>query len=373
MPEDNVGECQFGFRAGRGTSFGCAFLNDIIHYFNGQGSPLYICSLDAEKCFDRIWHAGLMFKLWDVLPLNNWLLLYRWYSLSKAQVKWESKLSDIFQITQGVRQGSVLSPHLFNIFIDDMINQIQASEDGIRIGSDKYNCFAYADDVTLFCATAPGLQNLINICAEYASFWRFNFGINKSKCMIAGRSSLKSNTKWWLGQDPMDNVNSLEILGTVFSDDGHSKLNTDKRIKSCRQCLYSLQPVGMCYPGLATDAKVHLWKMICLPTLIYGSDALHMDKSDLQRLNSAQGCAIKSLLGLGKRAHHTKLLQALSFPSVQEVINKNTVNFFNRIFKVRSPLRTLCIYLISKYSTTGVLHEGTLVARIVNMLLTSNT
>jgi hypothetical protein len=83
VPPDNVSDVQFGFRAKRGTSFGCRLLNDIAYYQTHKGSPLYVCSLDAEKCFDRIWHSGLFFKLWGVLPVSQWMLLYRWYSEMK--------------------------------------------------------------------------------------------------------------------------------------------------------------------------------------------------------------------------------------------------------------------------------------------------
>ena len=60
IPDDNASETQFGFRSKRGTAFGCRLLNDIVHYQNSKGSPVYVCSLDAEKCFDRIWHSGLL-------------------------------------------------------------------------------------------------------------------------------------------------------------------------------------------------------------------------------------------------------------------------------------------------------------------------
>ncbi len=57
-PPDNVSSSQFGFRSGRGTSMACSLFNDISSYFNARNSPLYVCSLDAEKCFDTLWHSA---------------------------------------------------------------------------------------------------------------------------------------------------------------------------------------------------------------------------------------------------------------------------------------------------------------------------
>ena len=61
----------------------CALIN-LINDINDRGSPLYICSLDAEKCFDSIWHDALLYKLWEKLPLHHWLLMYRWYNNSNV-------------------------------------------------------------------------------------------------------------------------------------------------------------------------------------------------------------------------------------------------------------------------------------------------
>ena len=63
MPADEVDDTQFGFRSGRSTGLACTLLNDTLAYARAKDTPIYMCSLDAEKCFDKIWHAGLMFKL----------------------------------------------------------------------------------------------------------------------------------------------------------------------------------------------------------------------------------------------------------------------------------------------------------------------
>ena len=149
---------------------------------------MYTCSLDAEKCFDKLWHSALLYKLWGKIPLSHWLLLYKWYAQLKCTIKWNGNFSRVFNVSRGTRQGSILSPLIFNIFIDDLLKQLHSNNNGVRIGGFKCNSFAYADDITLICTTVTGLQTLIDICADYSSRWRFNFGIKKTKCMIYGKN-----------------------------------------------------------------------------------------------------------------------------------------------------------------------------------------
>ena len=63
MPEDNATENSFGFRNDCGKSCAISLLNDTVAYTKARGSPLNVCSLDAEKCFDSIWRPGLFYKL----------------------------------------------------------------------------------------------------------------------------------------------------------------------------------------------------------------------------------------------------------------------------------------------------------------------
>ena len=126
-------------------------------------TSVYVCSLDVEKCFDRIWNAGLLYKLIDVVPLNVWLLLYRWYTSLSSVVRWQGKYSSNFTITHIVRQGSILSPTLLNIYTSELIYKIKNECCGIRIGDEKINSMSYVDDITLLSTTVPGLQKLINL------------------------------------------------------------------------------------------------------------------------------------------------------------------------------------------------------------------
>ena len=97
-------------------------------------------------------------------------------------VKWKGQYSYIFTVTRGTRQGSILSPQLFNICIDDLLQSLQRVEKGVSIGYSNYSSFTYVDDVnTVYSSTIPDLQFLIQMCADYAQKWRFNFGVEKNK------------------------------------------------------------------------------------------------------------------------------------------------------------------------------------------------
>ena len=363
-PKHKVHPSQFGFQEGRGTSFVSCLINDSITYFNDRGSPVYLCSLDAEKCFDSIWHMGLLFKLIDVLPDHVWSYLCKWYESSYAVIRWNNLHSQKFRITKGMRQGSILSPCLFNIFLDEMMVKLSNTDTGLRIFNEKVNSCAYADDVTLFSSSITGLQTLINICTEYSTKWRFNFGVKKSKTIVIGKDNY--NPVWYINHNKLDTVNEVELLGVTIDNKGSYNSHVSKRISACRRSMFRLSPYGMCYPGLHASVKSYLWKAIGAPTLLYGSDCIPLSSNNIKDLISSQGTIIKNVLGLSKRNHHTNLMHALDIKKVDDMVMKNTVNFYNRIFKVDTPLSNLQYKFLSHYIATGKLIKGSILQRIVS-------
>lgn len=362
MPSPDLSPSQFGFRAGRGTSSACRLLNDIMCYFNYDKTNIYVCSLDAEKCFDSIWHDGLFYKLRDVLAPCHWIFLRRWYSKLSAIVKWNSRFSQPFEVTRGTRQGSLLSPTLFNVFINELLVSLNELECGVRIPGFKCNSFAYADDVTLLSSTSVGLQQLIDCCANYAKKWRFKYNPSKSQCMTTGNISCT----FMLENDAIEEAKSVEILGCIFQKNGKCDEHIQKRLQKCRQSYYSLAEIGMGYPGLDSETKAHLWRTICSPSMMYGMDCMHLSQANWKQTESLQGTLIKKSCGLSKRSHHSDVLSALHISKLKPIVTHNILSLFNRTMKTSSPHKDLCCSLLGIFMSKNKLYPGTIVNYIVN-------
>ena len=119
---------QFGFKPGSSSDLCTGLLKNVIHKYLNNDTHVFGCFLDASKAFDRVDHALLFEKLLDRnLPPVITRLLLSWYSSQQLKVRWSHNFSDLFPTTNGVRQGGVLSPILFTIYIDDLLRSLEVS------------------------------------------------------------------------------------------------------------------------------------------------------------------------------------------------------------------------------------------------------
>ena len=94
-------------------------------------------------------------------------LLVYWYKTQNACVRWSTACSEMFTVSNGVRQGGILSPLFFNVYMDGLSDILCKTECGCTMGGRMINHLMYAGDVVILSPSAKGLQRLINICAAY--------------------------------------------------------------------------------------------------------------------------------------------------------------------------------------------------------------
>ena len=125
----------------------------------------------------------------------------------------------------GVKQGCVLSPLLFNIFLSDLPCIFDSSCSPVTLYDSKLSCLMFADDIVIFSESVNGLQNALNKLQSYCNDWQLSINVNKTKIIIfnkGGRSISKN--KFFYGLDEVNIVQSYCYLGIIFSTSGNFNL-----------------------------------------------------------------------------------------------------------------------------------------------------
>ena len=154
----------------------------------------FLSALDASKAFDRISHAKLFNKLVARnAPCCLIDFLIDWYSKLYSCVRWNSTLSKYFVVKLGVRQGGILSPFLFNVYVDDLLHNLESCGAGCYINGHYLGCVMYADDLLLLSASVAGLQHMLNICHTFGLNNSISFYHSKTISMKVGPSLAEAN------------------------------------------------------------------------------------------------------------------------------------------------------------------------------------
>ena len=346
-------DLQFGFVEGRSAQMAICSTVDVIKYFNNRGSPVYSCSLDAEKAFDAIPHSVLLYKASVVLKDHWWRLMFSWYTSLNAVVKWNNVLSQKFTLCMGSRQGGLTSPFLFNLLYQELVDGLPNLRCGLRIGNYSYNVFCYADDLLLTSATATGLQKLIDYANNYVSSHGLSFNAKKSNTVIFGKCHLSPCPVWSVNDCVINRVNEIEYLGALLSNSSVSHVN--RRIRKCRQAFYSLQGAGMCDNGAEPVVISHLWQTAMQPILLYSNECFDLSNSSKVELEKIQAKLVKASLGLSKFCRSSPLLSALGVRKVDCLVNCQSIKLFNSIMTSKTQICNVYKYAFRKHLNIGLL------------------
>ena len=178
-----------------------------VDVFTVEDVDCAIClGLDVAKVFDSINHYGIFIELMNVhvsfCVLNT---LVNWYGKFSGSVRLAGVLFQQFSMRSVVREGSVISPLLFSLYISDLI-VLRSQGYGCYLGDMFVGCLLFVDDILLVSASVLQLQFMLNICYEYCNEWGLQFNVKKSTVMVVGKGSNALLSAMMLGDGVMNSV-----------------------------------------------------------------------------------------------------------------------------------------------------------------------
>ena len=254
---------QYGYKKKSGTELCLYTFKQIVDCYNAAGSNVYCCFLDASKAYDRVSHK----KLFDMLVSRNVprifiRILAYWYKYQSVLVKWGKCFSACFSVSNGVRQGSVLSPYLFCVYVDKISRKLKEVNIGCKVKDMIINHLFYADDLCLFCPGSRGLQVLLDLCVNCANELDIIFNKSKCKVMIFKATSYKNIVvpSFFMEDETLDECQSYKYLGHIITNTCGDNADINRQ---CRSVYAKGNSLIRKFNKCSDSVKVFLFKSYC--------------------------------------------------------------------------------------------------------------
>jgi hypothetical protein len=335
-------DLQFGFKTGIGCSNAIFALRQAIEYFNNRSSNVYMASLDASKAFDRVNH----FKLFSTLIRNGlpWCfvnVIVNWYSKLSVVVRWNGCDSSKLSVLSGVRQGGLLSPILFSLYVNCMISRLRDHGYGCHIGSLYIGCIMYADDLLLLSGSVINLQKMLDCCGVVGQEIGMNFNCKKSHCMVIGPVKMQSPSPMNINGNIIQWTDKLKYLGinivsgvkfTIdFSETRRKFFVSVNTILS--KCTYSSDVV-----------KLELMESYCLPILFYGLECMNIKAPQMKEINSWWNSVYRRIFGFNQWESVKEAIFYLGRLDVHHLVNMRRLLFLKRSERCSNKVINECIF-----------------------------
>jgi hypothetical protein len=311
-----LSDAQFGFRAGRACRDALMVLTEVVERRGGE--RVFAGFLDIAKAYPSVWRNGLWFKLLEVgVRGRMWRVLRTLYSKCEVAVRVGSVADDWYEEFVGVREGCVVSPLLFAIYINGLPALLDEGGGGsVKVGGTVIRCLMFADDVVMLASTAAGLQRSFDIAGRFGWRWRFkfNFGQDKSAVMVFG--GVRDGERWVLEGREVPVVVTYRYLGVRLVTGRRGKWNERRKelLVKARGAFWRAWGLGMAGGWLSAKGAKGLWETLVLSVLEYGAE---VDSGRWEEAEVLQRWAGRMCLGVGREVPNEVVMGDLGWWTVR--------------------------------------------------------
>ena len=273
---DLINPAQISGKKGARTADHLTVIRFLIEKYTKEGKKLFVCFFDLKKAFDSVNRLTLFYKLLQKYKIGGRFLkmLQDIYDNNQMFIKVKSGLTQPFLTTVGVKQGCVLSPLIFNLFINDLPDQFDDQCDPVHLGGQAVHALMFADDVVILSQSADGLRRSIDITVNYFNSIYLDVNFDKSQIMIFNSRGLLLNNHsdhvFQANGHTLKVVKEYTYLGFKFTPSGCASHGAEELFNKSRRSWFSISNMIYKYKRLKTDKAFQIFDQFDLNCLING-------------------------------------------------------------------------------------------------------
>lgn len=357
LSETILPESQYGFRPNRGTAEMIFCARQLLEKAREQQRSMMMVFFDLQKAFDSVPRDAL----WRVLtkfgcPPVFVQLIQGLHDDMKGSVVHCTSLSPPFPISTGVKQGCILAPTLFTLYLTAVHFHAHASPHhlgvDIRFRTDGglFNLrrlksktktqhstiseLQYADDNCVPGSSMKDLQQSTNAFVETYESAGLEVNVGKTKILIQSHPTCLPNDQVITIHDvAVEKVPRFCYLGSMLNDSNDPQDDVQNRLRLSHQAFGKLNHRVFSQHGLTTQTKINVYRAIVIPTLLYGSESMTLYRKHFRELERFHQQKLRQILAIkwDDRVTNNSVLHRANLPSLEALIVKSQLRFLGHI------------------------------------------
>jgi exonuclease III len=320
-------------------------LYEILMRRKNAGLLTYVCFIDFRKAFDTVPHGAMLYKLSKIGVRGRALdFISMLYQSPKIVVEGPDETFTA-ELLRGVRQGCPLSPLLFSVFINDILNGMENL--GVQVPGIQESCpgLLFADDLVSLSDDSVKMQEMLNKLSEWGTIWEMDFGIAKCGMMVCNApKQIRMNAVFQLHGMQVPVVESYVYLGVNFTHDLKTSQMVRHRLSIAHRKMSEMRHFLSCtaYPF---TSRLLVVKSVLIPSLLYGSEIWGMKKADVAICQTFVNEALRLVVGIRGRCTLMSVGAAqmeLDVPSMHALTSARRARLYYKAPTMRTWIARLC-------------------------------
>ncbi|KAL1447078.1 hypothetical protein WDU94_005521 [Cyamophila willieti] len=352
--ESYIDDTQCGFRGGHSTIDMVFAARQTIEKTLEQDTHICIAFVDISKAFDSV-NRDALFKILEHIkcPPNILSILKLLHQNTTSSVLIDGESSESFEVRTGVKQGCVLAPALFLLYIQAIINKAKETVLGginltyrtdtnmfnrrglksiSKVNTTQIRELMFADDAALIEKTPEKLQSLVSAFADAAKSLGLNVNVQKTEVMFVNCPSKEIK----LNGQTLKEVDVFKYLGSKISRNGDITCEVKNRINAANQAFAKLYIRVWKPHHLCLKTKIQIYKTIVLSTLLYSSECWTLKSKHLQELNAFHLRCLRSLAQISWKdmIPNEEVLRRTNMLKIDEIIRTRRLRWAGHISRM---------------------------------------